>query len=169
MSDMLQDTHEDGFRLKGWHVLAILLSFFAVVFTVNAIFVTQAVATFPGEDVKKSYVQGLNYNDTLAGRAAQAERGWTAQLGLVGDEERRLVARVADADGRALSGLDVIVTARRAATDEADIRLGLAPVAAGEYAGETGLAPGLWELRLNAYRPGEETPVFTAHKRITVP
>ena len=63
-------TAEQGtFELKGWHVLLILMAFFGVMFSVNGVFLYHAITSFPGEDVKKSYVQGLNYNDTLAVRA----------------------------------------------------------------------------------------------------
>lgn len=171
MSDNVHpDTDTGGFRLTGWHVLAILGGFFAVVFTVNAIFVTQAVQTFPGEDVKKSYVQGLNFNDTLAARAAQADLGWQVEMGLVGaGAERALLVRFSDSDGQALSSLTTVVNARRLATDAADLELNLAPLGNGEYGVDaSGLATGAWEMRLDAYRPGEDAAAFTARKRLMV-
>ncbi|MEO1305623.1 MAG: FixH family protein, partial [Pseudomonadota bacterium] len=80
--------------LKGWHVLLIMLGFFGIMFAVNGVFLYHAITSFPGEDIKKSYVQGLNYNDTLAVRAAQAELGWQAEAGL---EDQTLVFRLFDA------------------------------------------------------------------------
>ena len=84
------DTHLEnsgtGRELKGWHVLLIMLAFFGVMFSGNGVFLFHAITSFPGEDVKKSYVQGLSFNDTLADRAAQAELGWLAEAGLVDDQ-----------------------------------------------------------------------------------
>ena len=71
-----------GKELKGWHVLLIMLGFFGVMFAVNGVFLYHAITSFPGEDVKKSYVQGLNYNQTLSARASQADLGWRAEAGL---------------------------------------------------------------------------------------
>lgn len=164
------DEDEGGFRLTGWHVLAMLCGFFAVIFTVNFIFVSKAVSTFPGEDVKKSYVQGLNYNDALAARAAQAELGWQAEMGVMSaGETQQLVVRLIDADGVGLSSLDTVVTARRLATDDADTVLTLIPLGDGEYAADASvLAAGMWDMRLEAFRSGEETSSFAAQKRIMV-
>ena len=41
---------------------------FGVTIGVNATFITLAMRTHPGEDVPRSYYQGLNFNDTLAQR-----------------------------------------------------------------------------------------------------
>ena len=78
------DIHEgeSKFRLKGWHVLAGMIAFFGVIFSVNAFFITTALRTFPGEETRRSYVQGLAYNDVIAERQAQAALGWSAAVNL---------------------------------------------------------------------------------------
>lgn len=88
--------------VRGWHVLVLVVAFFAVTIGVNATFITLALRTHPGEDVPKSYLQGLSYNDTLARRHAQAELGWTARVNVVGEE---LLIEVRDAAGQPVSGL----------------------------------------------------------------
>ena len=171
MTDHTHTEEDDGgFRLTGWHVLAMLCGFFAVIFTVNFIFVSKAVSTFPGEDVRKSYVQGINYNDALAARAAQAELGWQAEMGVLGTgDTRQLVVRLLDDQGAGLSSLDVVVTARRLATDDADTVLTLTPLGDGEYAADaSGLGAGVWDMRLETFRSGEEASPFAAQKRIMV-
>ncbi|MEL7028643.1 MAG: FixH family protein, partial [Pseudomonadota bacterium] len=107
----------ERFQLKGWHVLAALLSFFGTVFAVNAVFVTQAVRTFPGEQVEKSYLQGLEYNKVLEERAAQTALGWTASLDRaeIADGGLRLAVRVTDANGAPVPGLQVNGVLRRPA------------------------------------------------------
>tara|TARA_R110000868_G_scaffold335060_1_gene595804 strand:+ start:793 stop:1260 length:468 start_codon:yes stop_codon:yes gene_type:complete len=88
--------------LRGWHVLVMILMFFGVTIGVNATFITLALKTFPGEDVPHSYVQGINYNDTLERRQAQAELGWSARFNAV---EGALLLEVLDAEDAPVSGL----------------------------------------------------------------
>tara|TARA_R110002073_G_scaffold6985_7_gene40414 strand:- start:4410 stop:4877 length:468 start_codon:yes stop_codon:yes gene_type:complete len=88
--------------LRGWHVLVMILMFFGVTIGVNATFITLALQTFPGEDVPRSYVQGINFNDTLDARRRQTELGWTASFNAV---DGRLVLAVADAADRPVPGL----------------------------------------------------------------
>ncbi len=171
MSDLIEDdTTADGFRLTGWHVLAILLVFFGVMFAVNGFFLYSAIRSFPGEAVEKSYVQGLEYNQTLAQREQQAALGWRAGIGVVETgAENQLVAVLQTDDGAALSQLDVTARLRRPASNRGAVMLGLALTGAGEYSHDlTGLEPGAWEVELTAFRPGEQVPVFTARKDILV-
>lgn len=67
-------------QLTGKNVLWIVIAFFAVIVASNAFMITKSVTSFRGEDTKKSYLQGLHYNDTLAQRAAQEASGWAAEL-----------------------------------------------------------------------------------------
>lgn len=155
-----------GKELKGWHVLLIMLGFFGVMFAVNGVFLYHAITSFPGEDVKKSYVQGLNYNDTLASRAAQAELGWTAEAGL---QDETLIFRLWDAEGAALSNYTVIGELRRTATRDGDQAIIYTSQADGEYIADAGaLAPGQWALRINVLDPAAETVLFNVTKTIFV-
>jgi len=155
-----------GRELKGWHVLLIMLGFFGVMFAVNGVFLYHAITSFPGEDVKKSYVQGLNYNDTLAERAAQAELGWTAEAGM---QSGQLVFRLRDADGAPLSNYAVIGEIRRKATHGADQAIIYQARPNGEYVADAGhLGPGQWSLRINVMDPQAETVLFKVNKAILV-
>jgi nitrogen fixation protein FixH len=91
--------------LRGWHVLIMILIFFGVTIGVNATFITLAIGTYPGEDVPRSYVQGINYNDRLEQRRIQAELGWSAQLNRVGDD---VIVEVLDRDNARVSGLNLL-------------------------------------------------------------
>ncbi len=155
-----------GRELKGWHVLLIMLGFFGVMFAVNGVFLYHAITSFPGEDVKKSYVQGLNYNNTLATRAAQAELGWTAEAGLQDDQ---LVFRLRDRDGAPLSNYAVIGELRRLATQDADQAIVYSARTNGEYVADAGaLAPGQWALRISVLDKDAETVLFNVTKTILV-
>ena len=60
-------------ELTGRHVLAITVSAFAVIIAVNLTLAYRAVSTFPGLEVKNSYVASQGFN---ARKAAQEALGW---------------------------------------------------------------------------------------------
>lgn len=66
-------THPNAKPLTGRKVLAITCSAFAVIIGVNLTLAYQAVATFPGLEVKNSYVASQNFD---ADRTAQLALGW---------------------------------------------------------------------------------------------
>ena len=144
-----------------------MLGFFGVMFAVNGVFLYHAITSFPGEDVKKSYVQGLNYNDTLAARAAQAELGWTAEAGLQDGE--LLVFRLRDADGAPLSNYAVIGEMRRISHPRCGSGDHLQSCSRRDrmvnmFADAGALAPGQWSLRINVMDPAAETVLFQRHQ-----
>ena len=153
-------------KLKGWHVLLIKLGFFGVMFAVNGVFLYSAITSFPGEDVKKSYVQGLDYNATLEARRAQAEAGWTVRAGVEGG---RLVVELASEAAPNVSTLDVEATLRRAVTDTDDVVLTLQRAGStGRYEAELpALDSGRWEILIDARR-ADGTPAATARKEIVL-
>src|SRR5690348_6965971 len=93
--------------LRGIHVFWMVFLFFAVIIAVDAFFIMRAVNTFPGEQVKNSYVLGLDYNREVERHEAQARLGWTAQAGIDMEDGRSLILRIYDRDSAPLSGLSV--------------------------------------------------------------
>lgn len=149
MTDM---THRDetpsGFVLKGWHVLLIMLGFFGVIFSVNGVFLYYAITTHPGEQVEKSYRQGLHYNETLEARAIQAELGWRAAAGFADETASAVTIQLEDRNGRPLSGLAVTgQLLRTAAAADHDVPLDFTARTDGEYtAAGLDLCRGQWRL-----------------------
>ncbi len=170
MIDGFEPDDGAGVRLKGWHVLLMLLAFFGVMFIANGIFLYSAITSFPGEAVPKSYTQGLDYNRSLEARARQAALGWTAAIGVVErDGEHEIVARLQGADGSGLTRLDVMAEIRRPTTNAGARLVTLELTGAGEYrAVLDAIAPGAWDVRLEAFKPGEQTATFTARKQLVV-
>src|SRR5664279_3002869 len=66
--------------LTGRGVLLWLVAFFGIIFATNAYYITIAVKSFSGEDEQKPYLQGVEYNDTLARRALQKKLDWRAAV-----------------------------------------------------------------------------------------
>jgi nitrogen fixation protein FixH len=141
-----------GFELKGIHVGAIIVLFFAAVMAVNFYFVTKALATFPGEDEAKSFAQGLHYNDTLRDRARQAALGWRAEADMEpgANGGAKIEVRVYDRSGSALTGLALSGVLRHPVDARFDAPLTFH--AAGDtYVAETAaIREGHWILRARA-------------------
>lgn len=129
-------------EIKGWHVFGIFALAFGVIISVNLTLAFNAVRTFPGLEVKNSYVASQSFD---ADRAAQEALNWTVAARLEGQD---LVLSVRQ-DGQALEpiienaifGRATMVTADQTPAfvfDGSDFR---APVNAGA---------GNWNLRLRA-------------------
>ena len=152
--------------LKGWHVLMCFLGFFTIMFTVNGIFLYHAITSFPGEDVKKSYVQGLDYNRTLSARKAQRDLGWSAQAG---HDQGKLIFQLRDRYGQSVFAHQVLADIRHAATTQKDQTVHLERSASGEYTADIHeLEPGKWTVQFSVLSPEDETVIFQAHKNIVV-
>jgi|TARA_Y100001960_G_scaffold132802_1_gene140995 nitrogen fixation protein FixH len=63
-------------------VILWICSFFGVIFMMNAYMITQASTTFNGVVAKKSYQQGIDYNQTLAAKKQIVEEGLYQDLAL---------------------------------------------------------------------------------------
>jgi nitrogen fixation protein FixH len=153
-------------ELSGRHVLAAMLLFFAAIIAINVAFSIVAVRSFPGEDVKRSYLQGLNYNDRLAERAAQAALAWSASLQI---EPRgagaQLRVQFSDRDGRPVEALTIEGKMRRPATTRDDRVVRFTADGAGMYVADLGpIAPGAWVFQGAATRGTEH---FEFERRMT--
>ena len=78
----------------GWHMTAIICSFFGVVIAVNVVMATLASTTFGGTVVDNSYVASQNFNRWIAAGRAQAALGWQVKAGLVETRHVRVTAKV---------------------------------------------------------------------------
>lgn len=80
-------------KLTGWHVLAIFVGAFGIIIGVNLTLAFSAVKTFPGIEVKNSYVASQTFNDR---KAAQEALGWDIAARIDAD---RVVLTITDQDG----------------------------------------------------------------------
>lgn len=131
--------------LTGWHVLAIIVAFFSVTIGVNIVFISFAVSTHPGEDVPRSYMQGVNYNQTLERRQQQGEMGWQARFNTVDGE---LLIEVRDRTEDAVTGLMLEGTLVHQADTTRDSELQFEERRSGLYVASLPQdAAGQWRLR----------------------
>lgn len=64
----------------GYHMAAILVSFFGVVIAVNVLMAKLAISTFGGEVVENSYVASQHFNRWLDEAGAERALGWQADI-----------------------------------------------------------------------------------------
>ncbi len=70
-------------EIKGWHVFATFFVAFGIIIAVNLTLAFNAVRTFPGLEVKNSYVASQGFDRD---RTAQLALGWDVSATLAGDD-----------------------------------------------------------------------------------
>ncbi|MGO9544201.1 MAG: FixH family protein [Rhodomicrobium sp.] len=153
-------------RLKGKHVLFILLSFFGVVFAVNGYFAFSAIHTLPGEERGATYEAGLRYNTTIAEGRAQRALRWSQNTQFLSNS--RLALTFAQADGSPVSGLSIEGWLGRPASNRSDRKLTFAEIAPGRYeAAFEAIARGAWDLDFTAkkHRPGADPAIYSVKEQ----
>lgn len=155
--------------LRGVHVFWMISAFFAVVFAVDVFFIARAVSTFPGEQVKNSYVLGLNYNREVERREQQAALGWSVKAGVLTDGITRFVAQFADRSGAPLSGLAVSASYHSAGAGKEIVEVLLVEGAPGEYSAPVEFSSQRAEFAIKARRASAGDIVFEAAKTVLLP
>jgi nitrogen fixation protein FixH len=160
---------QSSFKLTGRHVLAILIAFFLTVIAANTVFIMFAVKSFPGEREKKSYLQGLAFNEHLKEREAQTALGWTAEVAGVklNGAHAEIDLYFASSMTAPIVDLEISGLLARPADNEDDHALSFEQIAAGRYrATIDGVKPGIW--RLDATARNERGDSFALEKRLTL-
>lgn len=139
-----------GNVLTGRKVLAITLGAFGIIIAVNLVMAWFAVQTFPGLEVRNSYVAGQGFNERL--RAQQA-LDWTVDADLTGGV---LTVRLLDATGSAAPVSTLTAILGRPTTEREDVTLDFT-YDNGAFVAPVTVDYGNWDLRLRA-EAGDGTP-----------
>lgn len=129
-------------EIKGWHVFCAFAFAFSIIISVNLTLAFNAVATFPGVEVKNSYVASQSFD---VDRAQQQALNWDVSATVKDDVLKLFILK----DGKAIAPQIETATFGRATNVTADqtpvfIFDGTALVAPVEANG------GNWNLRLKA-------------------
>ena len=151
------------FVVRGWHVAAGVVAFFALVVGVDACFLVMAYRTHPGQVASRPYEAGLIYNAELERQRVQDALGWRAGAEA---SANGLGVLMQDRDGRPLAGLRVSVTLQRPATEQGRAKLVLIEGAPGQYRADRALS-GAWDARIEAVDGAGRT--FVAERRLLWP
>ncbi len=117
---MKKNKEKTGKGITGKHVLLYVVGFFLTIFIANGFFIYFAVDTFRGEDNKRSYRQGIEYNKTIARRRHQQELGWKAKIEIA---DNALFLSIKDAKGAPISGLKINAILKHPAEMDLDKKL----------------------------------------------
>lgn len=139
---------EKKFRVTGRFVLIVIVSFFAVTIGVNAVFIYLATSTHPGVETAHAYNRSQEYNQVLAQRALQRQRGWTAAIDAASRADGADVSVIMrDANDNPVSGLTIVGVVRRLRTDQFRHDLAFEEIEAGRYVASVALlGEGAWRV-----------------------
>lgn len=160
---------DSGFQLKGWHVLAMLLTFFGVVMGVNFTMMRFAYSTFSGVERASAYQDGLKYNEEIAAARQQDALGWAvdARVQRSGEGVAQVAVSAKDAAGVELSNLGGLIVLERPADRREDRRGDLVLTGAGRYAATLDdVAPGQWDVVVEFKRGAERA--FLSRTRVVL-
>ncbi len=148
---------QGGFVLTGRHVLLMLLGFFGAISLVNLCFITLALRTMPGAEVKSAFEQSQKFNRGLEAIAAQDRKAWQVEVVTGGLRAGApLTVQLRDKAGVALLGLRVFVDLLRPTDARLDRHLDLIEQGNGVYAATMPeVEPGAWRVALEVKRGSE--------------
>ncbi len=130
-------------KFTGWHALAIFGGCFAVIISVNLTLAYNAVSTFPGLEVKNSYVASQSFDDR---RTEQEALGWNVRADAKGG---LLILKITDKDGDAVQAGSLDAVLGRATHVQDDRRPEFA-FDGTAYVARESLEPGNWNIRMKA-------------------
>ncbi len=130
-------------KFTGGKMLAVMLSFFGFVISVNFYMAYSAISTFPGLEEPNTYVASQEFNDRLY---AQRALGWTIDFTREGDE---LVVDLRDANGAVVIPASIVAKIGRPTVASQDLQLDFRLVG-DVYRADAVLANGPWRLFLDA-------------------
>ncbi|MDA0239517.1 MAG: FixH family protein [Proteobacteria bacterium] len=133
-----------------------VLAFFAIIFAANGAFIYFALSSWPGLVSETAYQDGLQFNADLSQAETQRSRGWQSKLSVGTNSVLHL--RIADRNGKAVSGLAVSARLTRPAHDRDDQDVPLRPGPGGAYVSlPVPNLTGAWRVRILAKAPTGET------------
>lgn len=130
-------------EFTGRHALMVFGGAFAVIIGVNVVMAYSAISTFPGLEVKNSYVASQEFNTR---RAAQEALGWTVDVKHSGG---LVIMAITDATGAPVRVAEMDASIGRA-TERQDDFVPAFEFDGLAYAAPAELRPGKWDLRLRA-------------------
>lgn len=146
-------------ELTGRHVLAILVAAFGIIIGVNMILMVNAIKTFPGLEVKNSYVASQDFNEA---EQAQSALGWSP---VVRFSNELLALTITDADGNAVFPETIDFKIGRPTHGRNDMVLTLLRQDQG-YTVPVALGNGKWRIYLDAVT--KDGAVYSRHMEVFV-
>jgi len=131
-------------KFTGRHALMVFVGAFGIIIAVNIALAYSAISTFPGLEVKNSYVASQEFD---ARRAAQEALGWTVDVQQAGG---LVTMAITDASGAPVRVAELDASIGRATERTDDVRPAF-EFDGTAYVAPVDLRPGKWDLRLKAW------------------
>lgn len=148
-------TTDTQWRFTGKHMAMVMVGAFSVIIAVNLTLAYFAVGTFPGLEVKNSYVASQSFDDR---KAAQLSLGWTSSATY---EEGALVVAVTSISGGFVLAEDVNIRVGRTTHGREDSFYDFPALRTAQAIPMT-LAPGAWRVDIKA-TGADNTAFVTRH------
>jgi nitrogen fixation protein FixH len=155
--------------ITGRFVLIAVVSFFAVVISVNVVMMRLAIATLPGTEVDSAYSAGLAYQKEIQAAQQQIDRNWKVDVHVERQQDgtARLNLGAKASDGKPLVGLAVFGRLERPIDRRADQAFDVSESGGGSYVGiARGVAPGQWDLVIEV--DGDGRRLFLSRNRVVL-
>lgn len=130
-------------KLTGWHVLAIFVGAFTIIIGVNLALAYNAVATFPGLEVKNSYVASQSFD---ARRDAQQALGWEVAADA---RDGEVILSITKPDGTPVQVVDLHAVLGRATHVKDDMEPKFV-FNGRSYVAQVDVERGNWNIRMSA-------------------
>lgn len=130
-------------EIKGWHVFSGFVLMFGIIIAVNVTMAYNAVTTFPGLEVKNSYIASQEFDQK---RRAQEALGWEVSAEIQGNHVIMIITQ----NGAEITPTITSATLGRATVRDHDQTLTFTPSYDGLTAPITPVEAGKWVLRLTA-------------------
>jgi nitrogen fixation protein FixH len=120
---------------RGSWIPWLFVGFFALVVAVNGTMIWIAMSTWTGLAANQAYDKGLQYNRNLEAAQRQAALGWQPRLTarLVAGAAAQAELEVTNAQGRPVTGAEVVAEMERPTHEGADFSIALMPAEPGLY------------------------------------
>ncbi len=134
-------------EFTGRHMLIVMICFFGVIITANMTMAWYASQSWSGLVAKNGYVESINFKDRQAAFESQQLLGWRSKLTV---RSGQIVFSVKDAQGNAVTGLEIVTQLGRPATEKSDTSVSFREANPGEYLTTAPQQVGQWLVEINA-------------------
>lgn len=142
----------EGWRITGRAVLAVMVGFFGIIFSANALMIWLATSTHTGIVVDSAWRSGGNWQREIESARAQETLGWSVEVEIARNGAGAdVVAAVIDSAGAPVDGIDLNLRLVSPTGPAGDQFVTLRAQDAGLYAGTIDRLPaGRWQVLVDA-------------------
>lgn len=150
-------------EFTGWHMLAIMVTFFSVIIAVNLTMAFFARSSWTGFVVENTYVASQQFNQKAAEGRAQAALGWNPEFAIA---DGMVQYRLIDSGGNVVAAKQVTANFRRPASASEDQEVVLARQPDGSFSAPVELRDGQWIAEVHS-EVGDDRP-YSDVRRFTL-